>query len=244
MRLQKFMAEAGVASRRQCEKFIQEGRVLLNGEQALIGSLVNPEKDIVVFDGARVALNQRRVVLLFYKPRGVICTSSDPEGRKTVQEYFRQFPERLYNVGRLDIDSEGLLVMTNDGAIAERMTHPRYEIEKCYFAVCDGELKAEEAQALQKGVLLEDGVTAPARIRHMTRTKTGQTSFQIIIHEGKNRQIRRMIEAVGHKTLLLKRERVGELRLGQLKPGEWREATEAELAWLATLTGARTEEDS
>lgn len=234
MRLQKFMAEAGVASRRQCEEYIRAGRVRVNGAVAQLGSSVE-EGDEVAFDGAPLHREQQRLVLLFYKPRGVVCTSSDPEGRKTVQAYFTEFRQRLYNVGRLDINSEGLLVMTNDGALAQTMTHPKYKIEKTYYAVCDGTLTTEEEARLINGVALSDGMTAPARVEHIRPTRTGGTSFLITIREGRNRQVRRMLEAVGHNTLLLKRERVGELTLGDLAPGEWRYANAREMAWVEAL---------
>lgn len=232
MRLQKYMAEAGVASRRQCEEFIRQGRVQVNGEKAEIGCVVDPELDVVSWDGAPLKRAQRRVVLLFYKPRGVVSTSIDPQGRKTVQDYFKEYPERLYNVGRLDINSEGLLIMTNDGALAQTMTHPRYKIPKTYYVVCDGVLTSAQAAQLQNGVQLSDGMTAPARVENVRPTKTGQTSFLITIREGRNRQVRRMLEAVEHKTLLLKRERVGMLQIEGLVPGAWRHASEQELKWL------------
>lgn len=235
MRLQKFMAEAGVASRRQCEQYILAGRVRVNGEIAALGSTVDPAVDSIFLDDKQIFNTQRRVVILFYKPRGVVCTSNDPEGRKTVQSYFNSFDERLYNVGRLDIYSEGLLIMTNDGNITAHMTHPRYEINKTYYAVCEGVLTEEQAQALRDGVLLADGKTAPARVERVTKTKTGQTSCLITIHEGRNRQVRRMLEAVGHKTLLLKRERIGKLHIGKLRPGEWRFATKEELDWMDSI---------
>ncbi len=235
MRLQKFMAQAGVASRRQCEEYIREGRVKINGEIASIGSTVDEAHDAVTFDGAPLVMEEKRVVLLFYKPRGVVSTSSDPEGRKTVQAYFTEFPQRLYNVGRLDINSEGLLIMTNDGSLAQTMTHPKYKIEKTYYAVCDGTLLPEEAEQLRGGVRLSDGITLPAKVERVRPTSTGHTSLLITIREGRNRQVRRMIEAVGHRTLLLKRERVGALSLGGLKPGEWRYLTKEELEWMDTL---------
>lgn len=236
MRLQKYLAEAGVASRRQCEDYIRQGRVRVNGETAEIGRTVDPERDAVRLDGQLLKRAQRRVVLLFYKPRGVVSTSSDPQGRKTVQSYFLDLPERLYNVGRLDINSEGLLVMTNDGDLALAMTHPRYKIPKTYYVVCDGVLSASEAARLMSGVELSDGMTAPARVERVRPTKTGQTSFLITIREGRNRQVRRMLDAVGHKTMLLKRERVGELHIEGLHPGEWRYANAQELEWLNSLS--------
>jgi pseudouridine synthase len=235
MRLQKYLADAGVASRRACEELIRQGRVTVNGETAQIGCGVNPATDRIEYNGRTIKINESRVVILFYKPRGIVCTSSDPRGRKTVQAYFKELPARIYNAGRLDINSEGLLVMTNDGGIAAALTHPRYEIDKTYYAVCDGELTQDEAAWLQSGVMLSDGMTAPAKVEHIARTKTGQSSFLITIYEGRNRQVRRMLETVGHKTLLLKRERVGALSLGALTPGQWRYATRRELAWLHAI---------
>ncbi len=236
-RLQKFMAEAGVASRRACEELIRQGRVTVNGETASLGRSVEPEQDRVELDGKPVQKEQRRTVILLYKPRGVVSTSSDPEGRRTVQDYFREIPERLYNVGRLDLNSEGLLLMTNDGALANRLTHPRYGVEKTYYAVCDGRLTASEAARLTNGVELEDGVTAPARVDAVRTTQCGDTSFLITIHEGRNRQIRRMLEAVGHRTLRLKRERFGPLSLGTLAPGEWRKLSDEEIKKLENALG-------
>lgn len=236
-RLQKFMAEAGVASRRACEELIRQGRVTVNGETASLGRSVEPEQDRVELDGKPVQKEQRRAVILLYKPRGVVSTSSDPEGRRTVQDYFREIPERLYNVGRLDLNSEGLLLMTNDGALANRLTHPRYGVEKTYYAVCDGRLTASEAAKLTNGIELEDGVTAPARVDAVRTTQRGDTSFLITIHEGRNRQIRRMLEAVGHRTLRLKRERFGPLSLGTLAPGEWRKLSDEEIKKLENALG-------
>lgn len=236
-RLQKFMAEAGVASRRACEELIRQGRVTVNGETPSLGRSVEPEQDRVELDGKPVQKEQRRTVILLYKPRGVVSTSSDPEGRRTVQDYFREIPERLYNVGRLDLNSEGLLLMTNDGALANRLTHPRYGVEKTYYAVCDGRLTASEAARLTNGVELEDGMTAPARVDAVRTTQRGDTSFLITIHEGRNRQIRRMLEAVGHRTLRLKRERFGPLSLGTLAPGEWRKLSDEEIKKLENALG-------
>ncbi|MDO4342379.1 MAG: pseudouridine synthase [Eubacteriales bacterium] len=236
-RLQKFMAEAGVASRRACEELIRQGRVTVNGETASLGRSVEPEQDRVELDGKPVQKEQRRTVILLYKPRGVVSTSSDPEGRRTVQDYFREIPERLYNVGRLDLNSEGLLLMTNDGALANRLTHPRYGVEKTYYAVCDGKLTASEAARLTNGVELEDGMTAPARVDAVRTTQRGDTSFLITIHEGRNRQIRRMLEAVGHRTLRLKRERFGPLSLGTLAPGEWRKLSDEEIKKIENALG-------
>lgn len=237
MRLQKFMAEAGVASRRACEEIIAAGRVRVNGEVASIGQSVEPERDEVTLDGEPVRAAEPTVTIALYKPKGVVSTSDDPQGRRTVQEYVRDIPARLYNVGRLDINSEGLLLMTNDGELAYRMTHPRFLVEKTYYAVCDGKLSASEIASLVNGVQLDDGMSAPARVERVRPTQAGDTSFLITIREGRNRQIRRMLEAVGHRTLRLKRERFGPVLLGELKPGESRRLTDAEVALLKRELG-------
>ncbi|MBR2643929.1 MAG: rRNA pseudouridine synthase [Clostridia bacterium] len=232
MRLQKFMADCGVASRRACEQIISDGRVTVNGIPAVLGMSVE-ETDDVRLDGKPLKPAEKRVVLMLYKPRGVVSTSSDEAGRKTVQAFVGDLPYRLYNVGRLDLNSEGLLLLTNDGELCNHLTHPRYGVEKTYRVVCDGTLSASEIAALTNGVQLEDGMTAPAKVTNIRRSTTGGTAFSITIHEGRNRQIRRMLEAVGHRTLRLKREAYGPLKLGDLRPGEWRYLSEEELAALA-----------
>ncbi len=237
MRLQKFMAGAGVASRRACETMITDGRVTVNGIVAQLGMSVDENTDVIELDGKALRLQQRRLVILLYKPRGVVCTSSDPEGRKTVQEFVRDIPERLYNVGRLDLNSEGLILLTNDGELANRMMHPRYGVKKTYRVICDGKLGAEAIAKLTNGVELEDGLTAPARVFDVFPTKDGgNTAFSITIHEGKNRQVRRMLEAVGHRTLRLKRESYGPLTLGDLKSGQWRYLSEEEISKLMDVS--------
>ncbi len=237
MRLQKYLADAGVASRRACETIILDGRVTVNGVVATLGMSVDGVKDVVLLDGKRVTVEQKRRVILLYKPRGVVSTSSDPEGRRTVQDLIQDIPERLYSVGRLDLNSEGLLLMTNDGELANRLMHPRYKVDKTYYCVCDGKLTASELATLQNGVQLEDGLTAPARVGDVRPTPTGGTAMSITIHEGKNRQIRRMLEAVGHRTLRLKREAYGQLTLGNLRSGQWRDLTEKEIAALLREQG-------
>ena len=232
MRLQKYMADCGVASRRACEQIINDGRVTVNGVPAVLGMSVEETDDVCV-DGKRIRPARRRVVLMLYKPRSVVSTSSDESGRKTVQAFVSELPYRLYNVGRLDLNSEGLLLLTNDGELCNLLTHPRYGVEKTYRVVCDGTLSASEIALLTNGVELEDGLTAPAKITNIRKSTTGGTAFSITIHEGRNRQIRRMLEAVGHRTLRLKREAYGPLKLGDLRPGEWRYLTEEEIAALA-----------
>ncbi len=235
MRLHKYMADAGIASRRACEEYIRDGRVQVNGQTAQIGCVIDPESDKVTFDGKPVVAAPQKMVIALYKEKGVVCTSSDPQGRRTVQDYFSQLRVRLYNVGRLDVNSEGLLLMTNDGELANRMMHPRYHVQKRYYVVCDGELTAEQTAKLTNGIELEDGMTAPAIVERVRRTRTGQTSFEIVIREGRNRQIRRMLDALGHKTLLLRREQVGPIKLGSMAPGEWRHLDQHELEALYAL---------
>ncbi len=237
IRLQKYLAESGVASRRASEQLILQGRVKINGETAAVGMSVDPSTDEITLDGKPVNRAEQIITVMLHKPKGVVSTSDDPQGRKTVQDYVRDIPARLYNVGRLDINSEGLILMTNDGELAHRMTHPKFSVEKTYYAICDGKLLPSEIASLVNGVSLEDGVTAPARVSHVRATKTGDTSFLIAIHEGKNRQIRRMLEAVGHRTLRLKRESFGPLSLGDMKPGETRRLTDEELLALRRALG-------
>lgn len=237
MRLQKYLAEAGVGSRRSCEELIAAGRVAVNGEVARIGCTVEPGHDAVTLDGLPVGAAESPVVVLLHKPRGVVSTSDDPQGRRTVQELVQDIPERLYHVGRLDLNSEGLIVMTNDGELAYRLTHPKFVVPKTYYAIVDGKLAASEIARLVNGVELDDGMTAPARIAHVRTTQRGDTSFLITIHEGRNRQIRRMVEAVGHRVLRLKREAFGPLRLGDLEAGTYRRLTRQEMDALRQTLG-------
>ena len=242
MRLQKYMADCGVASRRACEQIITDGRVTVNGLPAVLGMSVE-DGDDVRLDGKRLTPQEKHIVLMLYKPRGVVSTSSDEAGRKTVQAFVSELPYRLYNVGRLDLNSEGLLLLTNDGELANLLMHPRYGVKKTYRVVCDGTLSASEIAALTNGVMLEDGMTAPAKVANIRRSTTGGTAFSITIHEGRNRQIRRMLEAVGHRTLRLKREAYGNLKLGDLRPGEWRYLSEEEIEGLKACC-SRTEKES
>jgi len=235
MRLQKYLSQAGIASRRQCEEHIRQGRVCINGEPAALGACVNPEKDSVTLNNLPVKRTFERVVILFNKPSGVICTNSDPQGRKTIREYFSDIPYRLYSAGRLDFNSQGLLIVTNDGTLTLKLTHPRYGIPKTYNVICDGVLTSSQAASLRRGLELSDGKTLPARVENVRKAEPFGTSFSITIFEGRNRQVRRMLEALGHKTLYLSREKIGRLSLKGLAAGEWRYAASEELAWLDSL---------
>lgn len=229
MRLQKFMAEAGVASRRKCEELISAGLVKVNGRIAEIGTQIDPINDKVEYNGSILHSAEERVVFAFYKPRGVVCTASDPKGRTTIMDYFKNEPYRLYSVGRLDYDSEGLLLMTNDGELAYKLTHPKFAVDKTYHVVCDGVLTNAEIARLEAGVDIGDCMTSPAKITLVHALHNGNTSFDITIHEGRNRQVRRMLEAVGHKTLILKRTREGSVSIGFMQSGEYRLLTKEEL---------------
>lgn len=231
MRLQKFMADCGVASRRKCEEYIEQGLVTVNGEVAVTGTSIDPNKDIVEYNGQRLGgenANATKVVIMLNKPRGVVSSCSDPQGRKTTAEYFKDLPYRLYNVGRLDINTEGLLLFTNDGDFAYKVMHPSFEIHKTYRALVDGKLTHEEIKQLESGIMLDDGMTSPAQVEGVS-VGDEDTSFYITIHEGRNRQVRRMIEAIGHKTLRLRRVAIGSLKLYGLHTGQWRFLTSQEI---------------
>ena len=221
MRLQKYLADAGIASRRKCEQLIEEGRVKLNGSVAEIGMNVN-DGDVVTLDGKRVRANNERVMIAFYKPKNVICSNAEDEDRKKVTDFFKELPYRLYTVGRLDYDSEGLILVTNDGDAANRLMHPRYGLSKTYNVLCSGRFTDAEIHTLASGVMLEDGMTAPARVKLLRETDNGNTELSITIHEGRNRQVRRMVAAVGHDTLRLVRVSIGKLTISGLKSGQWR----------------------
>lgn len=215
-RLQKVLAAAGLGSRRVCEILIEEERVTVNGEVAILGRRVDPESDRIEVDGLRVPTRPGLVTYLLNKPRGVVSTASDPQGRPTVVELVPAEP-RIFPVGRLDTDTEGLLLLTNDGDLAHRLTHPSFGVEKEYLAQVDGSPTPAELRRLRQGIELEDGMTAPAKA-----SLTAPGAVRLVIHEGRNRQVRRMLEAVGYPVTRLVRTRIGPLADRRLKPGEWR----------------------
>ncbi|MBA4495648.1 pseudouridine synthase [Paenactinomyces guangxiensis] len=233
-RLQKVMARAGVASRRQCEELIKSGQVKVNGKITTeLGIKVDPEADRIEVRGKRIQ-SERKRTFLFYKPMFVITSMSDPQGRKVVADYFGKIPERVYPVGRLDYDTEGLLLLTNDGELANRLTHPRYEVDKVYLATVKGKPTCDSLERLQKGVRLEDGWTAPARVR-LIQAGENRSKIELTIHEGRNRQVRRMCEAIGYPVRHLIRTRLAFLTLNGLKRGDYRELTPAEISRLKQL---------
>ena len=236
MRLQKYMAMCGVAARRKCEEMIAAGRVTVNGRViAEMGTQVE-EQDEVLVDGVRITPEEEKRYVLYHKPAGEVTTVSDEKGRETVMDRFRDFPVRLYPVGRLDYDSEGLLLLTNDGALAQRLTHPSCEVDKVYLARVTGNPSNETIDRLRRGVYMEgdERRTYPADVR-VVRDESLFSDILVTIHEGRNRQVRRMFDAVGHKVLLLRRVRFGPLELGNLRRGEWRELTAQEVEQLHRL---------
>jgi len=228
IRLQKYLARCGIASRRHAEELIRQGRVKVNGVTVTeMGVTVSPG-DLVEFDGKPVVPEEKPVYILLNKPAGYVTTVSDPQGRKTVMDLLKGVKERVYPVGRLDYDTEGLLILTNDGDFAYKSTHPRHQVNKTYIAEVEGIPSNEALRKLRDGVMLDGRLTSPADVKILKQKKRSAV-LKITIHEGRNRQVRRMCEAVGHPVLFLKRISIGGLRLGNLKPGEWRYLTASEL---------------
>ncbi len=222
VRLQKFLAQAGVGSRRAAEELIRQGRVEINGATAELGSRVDPLRDDVKLDGAPLSLQARKVVLAFHKPRNCITTAHDPQGRTTIFDLLPDLGVRIFAVGRLDYDAEGLLLLTNDGELGNRLLHPRYGISKLYEVKVKGHPNVNALERLRSGVVLEEGTTAPALVE-VIRELPKASWLEITLHQGWNRQLKRMGEAVGHPVLKIKRVAYGPLHLGSLKPGEYRE---------------------
>ena len=218
-RLQKVLARVGIGSRRVCEDLIAEGRVLVDGETAVLGRRVDPETALIEVDGAPVGVRPDLVHYVLNKPAGVVTTADDPQGRPTVVGLVPNEP-RVFPVGRLDVDTEGLLLLTNDGELAHRLTHPSYGVEKEYVAEVEGLPTRAVLRRLREGVELDDGPTAPARA-----TLVDPSVVRLTIHEGRNRQVRRMCEAVGHSVVRLVRTRIGPLADRSLAPGAWRKLT-------------------
>lgn len=235
MRLQKYMALCGVASRRASEEMIAAGRVCVNGHTVTkMGVQVDEERDRVTVDGAPIRLEEEKHYLAYYKPVGEVTTVSDPEGRATVMDKFRDYPVRLYPVGRLDYDSEGLLLLTNDGDMMNSLLHPSHEVNKTYLARVSSRLEDESVRRLRQGVTLDGRLTSPAQVR-VVRYETFDTVVLVTIHEGRYRQVRRMFEAVGHQVVSLKRVGFGPIQLGDLPRGQWRRLTDAEVRRLKEL---------
>jgi 23S rRNA pseudouridine2605 synthase len=236
-RLQKVLARAGIGSRRACEALIADGRVAVNGEVAGLGRRVSVEADEVAVDGVPLSVRPGLVYYLLNKPAGVVTTAADPQGRPTVMDLVPRQP-RVFPVGRLDANTEGLLLLTNDGDLAHRLTHPRFGVDKEYYAVVEGVPSPADLRRLRLGVQLEDGMTAPARV-----SLVPPSGLRITIHEGRNRQVRRMCDAIGHPVSRLVRARVGPLVDRALSPGAWRPLTPAEVRRLERAAASERRAD-
>ena len=232
MRLQKYLASCGVASRRNAEKLIADGHISVNGNTVTeMGFQVDELSDIVLVDGVQVRPEEEKHYIAYNKPVGEVTTAYDPEGRQTVLDRFRNYPVRLFPVGRLDYDSEGLLLLTNDGDLMNRLLHPSFEIPKSYLARISNHVSDEEIRSLRKGVMIDGRLTSPAEVR-LIRHDTFSTELLITIHEGRNRQIRKMVSSIGHQVVRLKRVRFGPVFLNDLPSGMWRKLTEDEITKL------------
>lgn len=230
-RLQKFMARCGVASRRKCEELITSGKVTVNGIIVNeLGAKVDSSIDIVTLEGKKIEPEEQKVYIALNKPVGIVSTVKDEHNRKTILDIVK-VNERIYPIGRLDYDSSGLILLTNDGEVYNNVIHPRENINKVYRATLKGVPSIEEIEKFQSGVDIGDYTTAPAEFKILKVYKTC-CDAEVIIHEGKNRQIRRMCEKINHPVLALERIAVGEIALGSLKTGEWRHLTEEEVAYL------------
>jgi 23S rRNA pseudouridine2605 synthase len=238
MRLQKVLAGAGVGSRRACEILIEQGRVTIGDQEtvALLGARVDPAVDLVRVDGRRINLRPQLRYLVLNKPVGVVSAMSDPQGRPTVGDYVRDEPERVFHVGRLDADTEGLLILTNDGDFAQRLAHPSYELVKTYVAEVEGRVSPTTLKQLQAGIELEDGPVALDDCRILD-AGPDRSLVQVSLHEGRNRIVRRTLAEVGHPVLRLVRTSIGPVRLGDQRPGTLRQLNGAELGEFYRLLG-------
>lgn len=232
-RLQKILAGAGVASRRKCEEMILNGQVQVNGETVTtLGTKADPAVDVITVNGKTIGA-EKKIYIMLNKPKGVITSASDPQGRKIVTDYLKGISERLYPVGRLDYDTEGLLLLTNDGDFAHLLTHPKHHVPKTYLATVKGVPHGTELDKLKQGIMLEDGMTSPAEVEYYDVDPEGkQAVISITIHEGRNRQVRRMFEAIEHPVTKLKRISFGEVYLENLKRGIYRHLSKEEVEGL------------
>lgn len=228
MRLNKFLSNSGVASRRKCDELIKEGKVFVNGKQVKeLGTVVNEKKDKVTVEGKVISLPSSFVYIKLNKPKGYACSASDEKGRKTIYDLI-DCDERLFSIGRLDYDTEGLIILTNDGDFANKVAHPKYNIEKEYRVTIEGDIKESELAVMRKGVVIDGERMPSARVEKLSQDDK-YTKLSVVINEGQNRQVRRMFEAIGKSIRLLKRVRIGQVRLGGLSRGDYKDLTEEEL---------------
>lgn len=228
IRLQKYLAESGTASRRKAEELIRQGRVKVNGVQVTAMGTKVSEDDLVEVDGKKIGFEEKKVYIMLNKPVGYVTTAKDQFSRKTVIDLVSDIKERIYPVGRLDYDTSGLLLLTNDGDFTYTLTHPKHEMKKIYIAEIKGIPSSEDIQKFEKGIKIEDYTTSPARLKVIKRNKNTSV-VEITIHEGKNRQVRKMCGAIGHPVIKLKRIAIGNLQLGSLREGKWRYLSDEEV---------------
>jgi 23S rRNA pseudouridine2605 synthase len=235
-RLQKILSQAGIASRRESEKIITDGRVAVNGAVVTeLGTKADPDNDLITVDGKPLTIEEERIYILLYKPVGYMTTMKDPEGRPIVTDLLKGIKERVYPIGRLDYNTEGLLLLTNDGTLANMLMHPSHEVDKGYLVRVSGHVSQEQIRSLTEGVQLEDGMTAPAKVVPVSESENNSW-ISITIHEGRYRQVRRMCEAVGLSVVRLKRSRYDFLEIGEMKPGEYRMLRPDEVTRLSRKT--------
>ncbi len=233
-RVQKLLAQAGICSRRAAEAMIEAGRVTVNGRKIHLGDQADGVRDVICVDGKRIREEEQKVYLMLHKPRGFVSTLSDERGRRTVRQLVSGCGARVYPVGRLDADSEGLLLMTNDGALTYSLTHPRHAVDKLYYVRVKGDLKSVDR--LRDPVEIDGRLTTPATVTVLDAPAEGYSLLGIVLHEGRNRQVRRLCEHAGLEVKRLKRMKIGELEIDpSLKPGAWRHLTEEEVAYLKSL---------
>ena len=235
MRLQRYLAGCGIASRRNAEKLVESGRVAVNGIVARLGETIDPEKDVVTCDGKPVR-PEAPVYVILNKPKETVTSARDTHGRKTVIDCVEGVSARVFPVGRLDVDVEGALLLTNDGELAFRLMHPKYQVEKVYLATVTGEVTREALARIEEGVPLEDGPTAPAKARIVNR-RQGTTLLRLTLHEGRKREVKRMCAAIGHPVRELQRVSIAGITARGLRPGEWRYLTSHEIAALRRVAG-------
>ncbi len=234
MRINKYLADCGIASRRKCDELILQGKIKVNGKLVKELGVDIKSTDIVTYSGRTVKPVNNKVYYKLHKPKGYVTTSSDEKGRKTVLELMRSVKDRVYPVGRLDYDTEGVLIMTNDGDITNILTHPKNSVKKTYIATVEGEVTQDEIKKIAKGINIGDYVTQPCMVTKL-EYKNNLTKVEVIIAEGKNHQVKKMFEAVGHTVAFLKRVSIGEIKLGGLARGEYKALTPKELAYLKSL---------
>lgn len=235
MRLQKYMAQSGIASRRKSEEIILQGRVSVNGVIIKeLGTKVDPKKDIVEVDGKRIELEKKKIYIMLNKPKGYVTTLEDKHSDKIVLDLIQEIEERIFPIGRLDMDTTGLLLLTNDGDLAYKLTHPSHEVPKKYIAEVEGIPNSKKLNRFRKGLKIDGKITSQAYVRILKKHRDTSV-LEISIHEGRNRQVRKMCEYIRHPVIELKRIGIGDLRLGKLELGQWRYLTEKEIDYLKRL---------